>query len=363
MKISFWHRTNKPFKGEKLFETPFGGAEMQAFNLAKALSTKGYDVITYCNVEQDFVDGSFMLRHYDKVKEDDHQIFICVRADDILDPRYSGKYFKEYPGTMILWTGDDNTQSNNSILTDPITRKILDKIVVKSHWQKITFVNDYFLKENEIMVIRNGVNDDYFDSNPLSGEGVRTNKFIYASTVYRGADRFIYIWPKIRELIPHATLDVYMSTNLYLPNNPYDLAFKNVFDDLRKLDGITLHDPVCQSELIKEIRSSYLMLYPNYIFLETAPNVVSESVAVGTPVITSWRGGLPEIVGAGGICIEEDPGTNEYVGEFVRVVYNLHTDFDRWSVFSELGMEEYYNYRMSKISDKWIELFHELENK
>lgn len=339
MRISFWHRTNKRFDPEKLWETPFGGAEMQAFHLAKELS-KRHSVWVYCNPDKDFDDGQFHIRHYDSTRDADHQIFICKRADDVINPRYQKKFFDKFPEVMILWSGDDAWQKNNEILYDSITLKYLDKIVVNGTWQMQTFIDELFIPEHKLTYIRNAVEPSYYIRDK---EKVNPNKFIHASTVYRGAHNFLKIWPKIwpkiKKNVPNAELHIYSKTSLYLQDNRYDDFFSGLFKRLGAMDGVVIHEPITQKQLAKEFLTSYLMLYPNSVFLETACNAALESIAAGCPVITSDAGGLKQTVKDFGYLCKHKPESSKWIDEFCIATLGYVRDRNKRDKVSKDGAE------------------------
>jgi len=356
MRISFWHRTNKRFVPEDLWHTPFGGAEMQCFNLAREL-VKEHDVYIYCNPDHAYDDGNFHIRHYDAAHDDSHEIFICKRADDVVNRRYIRRYFAEWPQHVVLWTGDDHNQRNNQILYDSYTVDGLDKIVVNGTWQRDMFIKEFMLPEDKVVIIRNGVVPEYYADMPPAD----ANKFIHASTVYRGVHNFVRIWPKIKDRIPDAVLHVYSKTTLYLEDNVCDEKFGYVFDEINKLQDVVIHDPLPQSEIAKEYGSSYLMLYPNSQFQETACNAALESIAAGCPVVTSSRAGLPETVGDFGYLCEAEPESDEWVDEFVEATVKLHGNRDRRNALSEIGSRYVLaNDTWEQRAKQWNKLFEEV---
>jgi len=72
------------------------------------------------------------------------------------------------------------------------------------------------------------------------------------------------------------------------------------------------------------------MLYPANAE-EMGCIAVLESMAAGTPAVTSSLGVLPELAGDGscGVVVEGWPGTREFSGRYVEATMNLLADPDR----------------------------------
>jgi len=352
MRISFYITTPKEIR-TRIVDTPMGGSEVSTHGLAESLWRQGHDVRVYCKLRTEFKDGyETCLRHYNDAWEDEHDIFILCRMCNVIDPMK--KLFKHWPRKIILWTGDAYDQSNNQLLFMKRIHSIVDAVCVKSDWQRDTMLK-YFpvLSPEKVHVTRKGVKDVYFDINSIPKD---PNKFIHASTVYRGAQLFTQIWPKIKEVMPDAYLDLYSKTELYLDNNPKDRDFDFVFEQLVKLPDVNIKYPVPQRQLVEEMYTSQLMLYPNYGFEETSCGAVLESMAMGTPVITSAQGGLTELIKnmGGGTAIEGDPTGDQYQSRFVEEIVRLCQDKTLYKQIAETGRKTIQQgFTWDKVAKDW----------
>lgn len=322
MKIGFWLTTPKRFDPRKVDETPFGGAEMSAINLAKELARKRrvsdnpskHDMNVYREAKElrtDCVQAKFShspivllgnIKHaylaedsfihfmpYSDLKLLDLDILIVVRADqNLLNPRRNHLYFVKRPKHILLWTGDAYDQPNNQILHDTYAVRDIDLVIAKSNWQKETLLQHFpLLKKVEVMY--NGVPDDIPEATYTESP-----RFVYASTAYRGLYRFLDIWPKIKERIPDATLDCYCKTTLYLDDNPRECEFESLYDEILAMEGTSIKEPLPQKEFHKALTQYYAMLYPNSGFVESSCGVVLEAMCIGLPVIAPKQHGLGE---------------------------------------------------------------------
>ena len=349
MKISFYLRTRKSFEPDKLWDTPFGGAEISAFNLGRELS-KHHDVWFYGNASGNLDEENFHIRHYDQLNEEKHQIFICVRLDSVINPREIR--FDDWPEMVLLWTGDAHDQKNNQMLLDPLVNKFLSLVVCKSNWQRKKLIENFALDPRKTMVMYNGVAEDYF----AEPGKVNKNKFIHASVIFRGARHLLQIWPRIKARLPEAQLHIYSKLSLYGNWHPEEEAYRALYSQLGAMDGARLYSPIAQKELIGQFKSSYLMLYPND-FLESSCGVALETQAAGCPVITTRLAGLIETVGRDGILIDPSVGIEKYVDCFVENTLQLVDDEKARNALAESGRHKVLSqFTWEKVALRWEKL-------
>jgi glycosyltransferase involved in cell wall biosynthesis len=103
-------------------------------------------------------------------------------------------------------------------------------------------------------------------------------------------------------------------------------AWRNVLmNRARALDNVALWPPV------EDMREAYararLVLMPS-IHEETFGRVVAEAQLSGIPALTSDRGALPEILGAGGLAVPLDAGFDAWLAAFNRL-WDDRTLYDR----------------------------------
>jgi glycosyltransferase involved in cell wall biosynthesis len=302
-------------------KAPMGGAEISAVNLGEELLKAGYDVTYFLQRAVPFgkrLHGSKLhVRRHDQIYDEKLEYFICVRPHPVISQPFDGKVKK------ILWSGDAFDQSSNEIFWRKEVAQSMSAFVFKSNWQKEKILEKYFYIEPEkAHVIYNGIKADHFEG--LHNIRPQANRFIHASTWYRGVANFARIWPQILEHIPDAEIHVFSKTSLYSENNPGDLnGWPQIAEKLSRLPGMVLREPVPQYILSQEFRKAWLMLYPNSGFVESSCGAALQSQAAGTPVITTARAGLPETVGSGGILIDEREGwENEFAIKTIELCKN-----------------------------------------
>jgi glycosyltransferase involved in cell wall biosynthesis len=166
-----------------------------------------------------------------------------------------------------------------------------------SEWQAAYFCQAFGLDPARIGIRRNAVSPacaDLFGGNPIlpAKEGPPT--LCYTSTPFRGLDRLLVAFPRIRAAVPDARLEIYSSMGIYDalldPHEP-------LYEAARSSPGVTYHGSVAQPALAQALRRATMLAYPN-TFPETSCIAVMEAMAAGCAVATSYLGALPE-TGAG----------------------------------------------------------------
>lgn len=374
MRIGFWVTTAKRLDVNEISQGRIicGGAEYDMLNLAKHLHQMcatpdcAHPVCIFGNVkERGGVFNHALFFGYEDLpkilKHEDLEVLIVVRAHrQILSPRCNQIFFGERkPKKIVLWSGDSYDQANNEVLHDPAAVNNLDGFVVKSEWQKKVWLDNFpRLKNKRLKVIRRGLNLEVM---PVERSTASAPRFIYASTAFRGLELFAGIWPQIKKAIPEATLDCYAKTSLYIDNNPRDDDYQMLYRQIGQLPGVTIKNPLPQSEFYVELQNYYAMLYPN-VFNETVCGVALESMAAGVPVITSEKAGLIETIKDGkGVLIPGDPYSKEYAEKFVDATISLWNAKGARSTMSKEGFKKIREkYDIKKTSQEWYHFLNTL---
>ena len=313
MDITFWlTSTTRVMTKDNWGLAPMGGAEISAVNLGAELLEKGHNVKYYLQRCEPFKKGGLSVDLHTNIAGE-HEYFVCVRPHNILLPTSPLQAEKK-----VLWSGDAFDQPSNTIFDDENTAGSMDALVFKSEWQKRKMLERFFyLDSSKVSVIYNGVNTAFFKD---LRQTFQKNRFIYASTWYRGLNNFVEIWPEIRKAIPDAEIHIFAQTGLYFDGNPSNTGYYPIAEQLCKQPGTILRHPVPQWVLAIELRKANLMLYPNTRFVESSCGVALQSLAAGTPVVTTRRAALPETVGENGVLVDEGEGWQD---RFVEGVVKL----------------------------------------
>lgn len=245
--------------------------------------------------------------------------------------------------------------------------KKADAIIYQSNFSLDSY--SYFCDdfgEHKYSIITNGVCLNQFS--PEKGENGMDRNFgedhlnILSSGKFRIHKRLqdsILLLEKIIEEVPEARLFVLGQ----LDEQTYETVTKLVLK--RKLqDHIVFMGKVHFDELPALYASMDVMLHPSWV--DSCPNVVVESLASGTPVICPSTGGTPELVGNGGIIVDEEFefGFKEYYNlrkippidqdKYLEAVMNIHGNKEHYSEKARARAEERLN--IENIADDYIKV-------
>ena len=297
MNISFWLTSTTRVMNENNWDkAPMGGAEISAVHLGEELLKSGHCVNYFLQRAEPFDRENLHVYRHDQANKVQQDYFICVRPHPVL-----GASFGDVK--KILWSGDAFDQASNDIFYNKSLADSMDGYVFKSNWQREKILEKYFTIDKEkTNVIYNGFKKEWFS---LNGVIANPKRFIHTSTWYRGVANFIDIWPMILDKIPDAEIHIFSKTSLYseYSNNK---GWFEIAEELVKLPGTILREPIPQEMIAQEMKKAWLMLYPNTGFVESSCGSALQSIASGTPVVATNRAGLVETIGKAGILVDSN---------------------------------------------------------
>ena len=115
----------------------------------------------------------------------------------------------------------------------------------------------------------------------------------------KGTGTVIQSLPLILSALPRATLDV-------VGDGASLSGFRKLAETLRLSDRVTFHGKVNHEAVVELLKQADLFCYPTRAS-EGFPKVVLEALAGGLPVITTRVSVLPELIGAGGGVLLDEP--------------------------------------------------------
>lgn len=152
--------------------------------------------------------------------------------------------------------------------------------------------------------------------------GKRKNSVGYFSAYYRGLECLLNMWPKIREQVPDATLDVYYGWESWTAIQGEDDFYERMerkFAELKD-QGVTVHGRVSHVELASAMRSIQVWAYPTEFTEIHCITALKAQEAGCYPVVTTV-GALNETVQCGDKVKSKRIYTDEYAQEkFVKAV-------------------------------------------
>lgn len=181
-----------------------------------------------------------------------------------------------------------------------------DHIVFCSNWQAQGYIARCGIPWSRCAVLPNGIEpvrvaEDRFEPVP-AGHPVR---LIFTSVPSRGLWLLYHVFKQIAAERDDVVLDVYSSFRLY---GWADQSWDQLFDDLRKVPGVTCHDVVPNEHLRTALARSHVFAYPA-VQEETCCLSLIEAMSAGLACVHPNFGGLYET--AGGMTLmyqwHEDP--------------------------------------------------------
>lgn len=326
MRIWFLARTLQSFSPASAQQRRIGGSEIALYYVARGLASLGHEVVVVnrCGREAGAYDGT---RYYDvtaspwraeAVARPPDVLVICRRMLDVgvgLPARATVFWAHDYQGVpkdtphpapwrplAIAWRR----------LTGPWFHARVDRIFVISQFLAEVFRWLYRAPADKLVIIPQGIETGLFVGGSRPRQPMH---FIHTSAPNRGLGALLTdIFPALRQAVPNAELHLYS----YMPLDAY-----------RRLatPGVIFHGWVPHAQLAQALQESTLMLYPSN-GEEMGCIAVLESMAAGTPAITSALGVLPELAGDGtrGVAVGGWPGTPEFNRRFVQATRDVMSD-------------------------------------
>lgn len=181
------------------------------------------------------------------------------------------------------------------------------------------------------------------DTANLPTESKKSGKFITCQAPYRGLETLLEVWPKIREVLPTATLTVAIP----FTGNPEEKTYNE------KIDGVTYVGSLSRAALAREIASSEYWLNPGQHKEEYGLTAL-EMMAGGVKIISTAAGYLGQLLENRAAIIDQndsDPVTAA-VAAFSGYHENPELAQQHLSNAAEFVREQNWESRY----DKWLEL-------
>lgn len=156
----------------------------------------------------------------------------------------------------------------------------------------------------------------------------RPNSVGYFSAYYRGLECLLDMWPKIRESVPDATLDVYYGWESWVALEGEDDFYHRMEAKFKALasEGVTVHGRVSHKELATAMNKIQVWAYPTQFEEIHCITALKAQEAGCYPVVTSV-GALKETVQCGTKINTRKIYTDEYQQEkFIKAVVTALKD-------------------------------------
>jgi GT2 family glycosyltransferase len=335
--------------------TGIGGSEVWQVWIARELSNLGYRVTSFADCAAPILDADIEWLPYTEypkwVEQNWVDYAILSRTTDPLKfPLRAGKVFVQLHDVFLM-------SDRNQLFLDKV-----NKFCVLSQWH-LDFASDYHKIPREKMALTaNGIDLKRFDDIRVERHPYR---FHWSSSLDRGLDNVLYLWPFIKKSIPEAELHVFYGTY----NWRKSCELKNDQEGLKKIDaleksmqqpGVFSRGRVNQKQLAEEMCKASILLYPTW-FSETFFITGIEAQYAGVPVVASkYAGPITTLGDSARLLGNGDPwwaysqeGREQFLGETVLML----KDKARWQIWSDRGRENAKEYSWKNCAILWRGLF------
>lgn len=303
------------WSGSSINNEGVGGSETYIIEMSRNIAKiTNYDVYVFCKTDNDEVFENVKYRNLNKYIEflNNHKIHTCIISR-----------FSEYvPITTnndvenVYLVVHDLALSGNVIPTNDK----LKGIFCMSEWHKNYFLNSFQMMKDITHVFPNGINIDKYDNVNVNK---KKNSFIYSSFANRGLINLLKMFPKIREILPDATLDIFCDTrnNWVRSVSNDEMNLVEIMLNEQK-DYITNHGWVTKDVLTNYFLQSEFWFYP-CTFQETFCVTALEAAGSETLAITNNLAALNDTVGDRGILIPGNANDIEWQNEAINSLKNI----------------------------------------
>lgn len=314
---------------------PLGGSESIFLEMARQLAADGKKVALF---------GNFKNRRLGLEEGSGAGHLACLDTRDFFLTERQGplpvvivsRFFQPFLNPLkarrkIFWLHDTVTPESR-----PHYEKMdpqVDEYWALSACQQRAYENICGLAGEKFWRTTNAVDLSFFRPVPKARSERIPGRILYCSRPSRGLDMLLSIFDLLKGEFPHLTLKVCTYSLASSPED--DPEIRPYLHRLRRPD--IFFESLGKIKLIREIERSEVMIYPNVGDLETSCLAVIESLAAGTPVITSDRGALSETVPEGkGLVLAWDDNRGKMVRSFCDAYRSLQ-DPVLWNSLSQAG--------------------------
>lgn len=252
---------------------PRGGMITSLFKVSDYLSRQGHDVTVISDIKhQGSTKAGVLWVNRPPVRP----------FDVLILNRGIGEGYSEVTARKrILWTHD---LPHNGFIPHPKNIRAFHVVFMSKYAERVwrTFYKDI----QKSTYIPNGVDKSIFKD-----YGYNREHLIFASAPNRGLKRLPLIYEAINTRHP-IPMKAFSNLKVLHPNEAHHQEKENVKDsfslDYKSCEevGIQMHDPVSQLRLAQQLAKAKLMILPTD-YPEICSNIVLQSLACGTPIITT----------------------------------------------------------------------------
>jgi len=279
------------------------GSEIAVIKIAEELVNFGYHVVVSGGVKNSGKIRGVEYCHLNNIHDRHFNKF-----DIIVGTSYShfAVEFKDYDAKKVFWAHNTDAHNwhNGELLEDSIVSEIftedtdwIDAVVTLTDWHAWKWEDTYGWKKENQFKVGNGIDKSTFIGHPIK----TINSFIWSSAIDRGLVELLQNWPRIKNVMEDATLNVYWPA---YSNEYSQMDWINEHKEILESIGVTFHGSVDQETLHRAMLESDFWCYLTS-YEETYCITALEMQYAGVLPIVTKVAALNETV-ASGIIIEDD---------------------------------------------------------
>ncbi|HLJ96642.1 MAG TPA: glycosyltransferase, partial [Gemmataceae bacterium] len=327
LRLAFAAFSPFPFTIDTPYSQPLGGSESALCYLAEALAQQGHEVFLLTATR-----APVHLRGVHCWPRSAASIRQFGPFDAFIVQNFAGKgreirTLLPRSTPLVFWSQHAQDQPGVQALHDAGERRAYDAFVFVSDWQRRQYGQHFRLDPKRMVVLQNAISPAFAalfaDNLAILDQKRNPPVLAYTSTPYRGLDRLLEAFPRIRRAVPGMILKVFSSMRVYhVPESEEQARFGSLYQQCRETEGVEYVGSLPQPELARQLRAASVLAYPN-TFAETSCIAVLEAMASGCCVVTSELAALPETSVGFARLIPVDTDRNAYLKRFGDVVIEV----------------------------------------
>jgi glycosyltransferase involved in cell wall biosynthesis len=262
-----------------------------------------------------------------------------------------------YEGRIVLHLQNDHLGHWTAGMLNELNKHV-DAVVTCSEYLRTTFAPGSPLLAAKTRVVSNGVNTNLFFPRENAREP-QTILFVGRFHPEKGVLQLVQAYARVLRAHPGAKLVIGGTTGFGTHTlNPYVREVESLAGSIVKthagsihFTGYVHHD----RDLPAWFQKATLLASPS-IFQEPFGLVNAEAMACATPVVGSKRGGIPEVLGEGGLLV--DPEDIEEFAETLSALLGNHEYVAKLGSAAYQRCKERFDWEV--VSKHWSSLLHEL---
>ena len=342
-----WDETNLTCGG-------IGGSETAVIWMARGLAKLGYEVKVFADPKVDHWDESL----------DDVEYIHCSKWESFSRSRFIDFFissrtvspfhipFSAY--RKYVWVHDIFLNPDRGFDCRALQ---VDAYLCLSDWHKQFFHNHHSIPLDKIKITANGVDPARYNEKVKK----KPSQLFYSSSPDRGLDALLFCAEHIKKNVPDLSVVVsYGFSNFEkLVHQTNDLRGIKYVESLKKaLDKpyIKYLGRIDQQALAKVQLESSGWFYPTN-FDETFCITAVEAGFARVPILSSKKAGLISTIKDGGILLEGDSHSKEYLSRFIHEAVNLLTDQRYHDEWAERAYHRMKRFTWDAVAMQWHKMF------